>query len=282
MEYSAYYETKLYPVQDAVLKTLKTLELPFYLTGGTALSRGYYNHRYSDDLDLFVNNDKHFLQNTENAINKLKKSEFYVETEAMSNSHVRIKINSGIDGLNKKGLKIDFVNDIPVHFGVLKKTPVYYQTDSIRNILSNKYTALYRISPKDIVDICEIAKHTQFCWKDIINEAEQKESGIDLKEVSEIFKMYDENTLSKIHWIKAPDYNLLNLQINQIAYDMITMSNNSLFNKQEKINMIENKLVNLNKEQKDTIIQTTEYSAKKMSSGNYPDNNNDNNNKKHK
>ena len=107
MEYSAYYETKLYPVQDAVLKTLETLELPFYLTGGTALSRGYYNHRYSDDLDLFVNNDKHFLQNTENAINKLKKSEFYVETEAMSNSHVRIKINSGIDGLNKKGLKID-------------------------------------------------------------------------------------------------------------------------------------------------------------------------------
>jgi len=31
---------------------------PFYLTGGTALSRGYFNHRYSDDLDLFVNNHK--------------------------------------------------------------------------------------------------------------------------------------------------------------------------------------------------------------------------------
>ena len=57
MEYSTYYETKLYPLQDEVLKKLKSLEQPFYLTGGTAVSRGYLHHRYSDALDLFVNND---------------------------------------------------------------------------------------------------------------------------------------------------------------------------------------------------------------------------------
>jgi hypothetical protein len=27
----------------------------FYLSGGTAASRGYLHHRFSDDLDLFVN-----------------------------------------------------------------------------------------------------------------------------------------------------------------------------------------------------------------------------------
>ncbi len=32
----------------------KKLETPFYLTGGTALSRHYFNHRYSDDIVLFV------------------------------------------------------------------------------------------------------------------------------------------------------------------------------------------------------------------------------------
>ena len=53
-EYSDYYETKLYPVQNEVLKNLKNLELPFYLTGGTALSRGYYNHRYSDEFGGFM------------------------------------------------------------------------------------------------------------------------------------------------------------------------------------------------------------------------------------
>jgi len=32
----------------------------FYLTGGTAVSRAYLQHRFSDDLDLFVNYDKRF------------------------------------------------------------------------------------------------------------------------------------------------------------------------------------------------------------------------------
>lgn len=53
-----YYTEKLYPLQDGVMKIVKDLQLPFYLTGGTALSRFYYHHRYSDDLDYFVNNRK--------------------------------------------------------------------------------------------------------------------------------------------------------------------------------------------------------------------------------
>ena len=55
-----YYREKLYPFQDGILKIVKELELPFYLTGGTALSRFYYNHRFSDNLDLFVNNDSEY------------------------------------------------------------------------------------------------------------------------------------------------------------------------------------------------------------------------------
>ena len=30
------------------------MSLPFYLTGGTALSRCYYHHRYSEDLDRVI------------------------------------------------------------------------------------------------------------------------------------------------------------------------------------------------------------------------------------
>jgi hypothetical protein len=44
---------------------VKKLNQPFYLTGGTALSRHYFNHRFSDDLDLFVNNDANFNNYTE-------------------------------------------------------------------------------------------------------------------------------------------------------------------------------------------------------------------------
>jgi len=37
----------------------------------TALSRAYYNHRYSDDLDFFVNDDDSFLAQADEIIAKL-------------------------------------------------------------------------------------------------------------------------------------------------------------------------------------------------------------------
>ncbi len=57
----AFYLTFLYPFQDGIISLLKELDTAFYLTGGTALSRGYFNHRFSDDLDYFVNADPDYL-----------------------------------------------------------------------------------------------------------------------------------------------------------------------------------------------------------------------------
>src|SRR5207247_5934950 len=57
MDPSFYFE-KFYRVQDHVLHLINALTTDFYLTGGTALSRGYLHHRFSDDLDLFVNSDR--------------------------------------------------------------------------------------------------------------------------------------------------------------------------------------------------------------------------------
>ena len=54
MEYHNYYLTGLYPLQDKFLKFFNDHnEDRFYLTGGTALSRFYCHHRYSEDLDFF-------------------------------------------------------------------------------------------------------------------------------------------------------------------------------------------------------------------------------------
>lgn len=50
----AYYFEVLYPFQDRVLRILNALETGFYLGGGTAASRGYLQHRFSDDLDFFM------------------------------------------------------------------------------------------------------------------------------------------------------------------------------------------------------------------------------------
>ena len=59
MDRTFYFEI-LYPFQDRVLQMLSGLETGFYLSGGTAASRGYLDHRFSDDLDLFVDDDDRF------------------------------------------------------------------------------------------------------------------------------------------------------------------------------------------------------------------------------
>lgn len=52
--------SRLYQLQDKFLDWWKTLGKPFYLTGGTALWRFYLNHRYSEDLDFFINDSQEF------------------------------------------------------------------------------------------------------------------------------------------------------------------------------------------------------------------------------
>ncbi len=47
--FSEYYEKILYPLQDGVLKCVAGSGTEFFLTGGTALNRGFHNKRYSDD-----------------------------------------------------------------------------------------------------------------------------------------------------------------------------------------------------------------------------------------
>ncbi len=52
-----FYHEKLYPLQDEIFKLITSDK--FYLTGGTCLSRFYYDHRYSDDLDFFFDGEKY-------------------------------------------------------------------------------------------------------------------------------------------------------------------------------------------------------------------------------
>ncbi len=68
----AFYLNVFYPFQDEVLRILnEEIETGFYLTGGTAASRGYLNHRFSDDLDFFINDDNRFGLWSERVIQKL-------------------------------------------------------------------------------------------------------------------------------------------------------------------------------------------------------------------
>ena len=156
----------LYVLQDRVLKLIFSLDNEFYLTGGTALHRFYYDARYSDDLDFFTNYSNRFFYATKNIISNLKK-EFNVKIEIESKDFLRLMVNNI--------LQVDFVNDRVPRYKEPKVLENGFIIDNIENILSNKITAVIgRDNPKDIFDIYLISKFYNINWQDIISSAKDK------------------------------------------------------------------------------------------------------------
>ena len=226
--YSDYYEDSLYKLQDGVLHTVKACGVPFYLTGGTALSRGYYNHRYSDDLDFFVNRTDAFNAHADAVLSALSDSGFFwnQEIEFRKSPDFYSVILHHRDHAHK--LKVDFVNDIAAHFGALTQTPLFYRTDSVRNILSNKISAVFRFAAKDMADIREICLHEHFDWAEIFAEVRQKELGVEPTDVAQILEGTPEVQFETIKWIHKPVWERFRQDMTQIARDMVSLSENSL------------------------------------------------------
>lgn len=207
-QHADYYTTKLYPFQDGVLNIVKKSKLPFYLTGGTALSRGWFNHRYSDDLDFFVNNDPDYQLHVEKLFNLLDSVAttgfFRIDKKSVRRSHsfTQLMLYSVQEEIP---LKIDIVNDIASHFGRIIVHQHLGRIDAWRNILSNKLSALYRYEPKDIVDIRSIARTKRFSWKTIFNEAKEKDAGLDILAAVEIITTFPLEMIETVKWVDPPD-----------------------------------------------------------------------------
>ena len=135
--FADYYLKVLYPLQDKVVEVFR--ETPFYLTGGTALPRGYYNHRYSDDMDYFANDmpSAEFQKLVARQIKKLQAVVPPVDVEYQGEDFFRLYVG-------KERMKIEIVNDVPSHVGSLLSHPLLGIIDSKENILANKITAVCR------------------------------------------------------------------------------------------------------------------------------------------
>ncbi|HQU38171.1 MAG TPA: nucleotidyl transferase AbiEii/AbiGii toxin family protein, partial [Anaerolineales bacterium] len=145
---SAFYFDVLYPFQDRVIQAINQADTGFYLTGGTAASRGYLQHRFSDDLDYFVNDDHRFGLWVERIIQALN-NEWTCEVLMKEERFARLNLLQ-----NDFFLKIEMVNDVPARIGEIQSHPVLGRLDTAENILANKLTALLdRNEPKDLADI---------------------------------------------------------------------------------------------------------------------------------
>ncbi|MBN8547061.1 MAG: nucleotidyl transferase AbiEii/AbiGii toxin family protein [Ignavibacteria bacterium] len=224
-----FYTENLYPLQDGVLKIVRDLKIPFYLTGGTALSRFLFNHRYSDDLDFFVNDNPEFLSFVKRFMEAVR--------EQSQNSLITIDIAKTVTSArfvqlilqkDKIKLKVDFVNDISTHFGDVLVDSEFGFIDNWANILTNKLSAIFRFETKDIVDIWVISKNFKFNWGVMMEYALQKEATINPIEVYNILKTFPTKNLSLIRWVQEPDYGGVEFDLNVIAEDLLYGKDNSL------------------------------------------------------
>ncbi|MBD3843362.1 MAG: nucleotidyl transferase AbiEii/AbiGii toxin family protein [Campylobacterales bacterium] len=181
--------TKLYLLQDEVLKVVFDTEHEFYLTGGTCLSRFYVEKRYSDDLDFFTNQSPRYSFAIKN-IKKALLERFGLVVEVESKDFTRFKI----DDL----LQVDFVNDISFRYKEPRISEENYLLDTVENILSNKITAVIgRDNPKDIFDIYLIWKFYEIRWSEILDAAHQK-AGFSNEELIIRLKSFPKELLREI------------------------------------------------------------------------------------
>ena len=228
MQSKEFYETKLYPMQDKILNAIDKLSLPFYLTGGTALSRGYLNHRYSDDLDFFVNDDPNFPLCAKKALDAIANAGFSINKENIISSpnFLRILVQSS----DKTKLKIDFVNDLPYRNGIpCTRENLLGKIDSLENILTNKLSALIgRNEIKDSVDIWAICHFSAFSWSDVIEKALHKEAMVESGLLSLMLSNASQKDFENISWIKKPSWEDFLRELETISSDILSGNANSL------------------------------------------------------
>lgn len=225
--FSKEYYGRLYSLQDIVLGVIDALKTPFYLTGGTALSRFHYGHRYSDDLDFFSHSEDTFMEDVQKTIAGLKERKLSCELDRMTEEFARstLLFSSKQETLH---LKIDFVNENGrPRYGDLEHFSQFSRVDPPRNILSNKITAVSRQEPKDIVDIWMICRNMDFKWEEIIREAESKEAVEELL-VERMLRTFPLDRLERIRWAEGAPISTFSEDREMILEDLICKRSNSL------------------------------------------------------
>ena len=198
---SDYFALHLYPLQEEVLQLISGIETGFYLGGGTAASRGYLHHRYSEDLDLFVNDSPLFKLWCDRLIFTLSRMKYKCcEVVLREDRFCRLWINK-----EEVALKIECINDVPSHVGEISVHPTLGRLDSAENLLANKVTALMdREEPRDLADIWGFCIHGNLSLSEAITNASGKAAGIFPPDLARRLLSATPCDWSLIRWINAP------------------------------------------------------------------------------
>jgi len=212
-----FYFSKLYPLQDRVLKIVGSLDTQFYLTGGTASSRGYLHHRFSDDLDLFVNDDSRFRLWSDRVITALSAGFPMLQVLQNEERFTRLSVQDA-----DVTLKIELVNDVPSHIGSVTRHKILGLLDSPENILANKVSAVIdRKEPRDFADIWGFCCKLGLSLTRAITDAQSKAAGIFPADLARTLCSVTETDWQLIRWIDSPTCDQFLQDLNKLGENLI-------------------------------------------------------------
>ena len=213
---STFYFDILYPFQDRVIQIINQVNTGFYLSGGTAASRGYLQHRFSDDLDYFVNDDDQFGLWAERIIQALNK-EWKCDVLMKEARFARLNLLH-----ENSSLKIEMINDVPARVGDIQNHPVLGRLDSAENILANKVTALLdREEPKDLADIWGFCCEKNLSLQAAITGAQSKAAGVFPADLGRVLCSVQKEDWESVRWIQPPPAENFMSQLNQLGENLL-------------------------------------------------------------
>ena len=213
-----FYFAELYPMQDQALRLITEAQTGFYLTGGTALSRGYLGHRFSDDLDLFTNMDHRFANWCHQMIAALSASRDW-QTNVLRQGEYFLRLMIIEEDV---ALKVECVNDVPSHIGEIQEHPVLGRLDSPENILANKISALIgRDESKDLVDVWGLCCRTGLSIKNAITDASSKSAGIYPPDLARRLCSITHQDWEAVRWINAPSAEQFIAEMKELGQSLI-------------------------------------------------------------
>lgn len=196
-----FYFEQLYPLQDVALTLINQQDTGFYLTGGTAVSRVYLHHRFSDDLDLFANLQPDFGAWCGRVIDALMQDNRW-RTEVVMRQQYFARVLIHQDNVT---LKIEMVNDVPSHIGEIRQHPVLGRIDSPENILANKLTALVnREEPRDLADVWGLCTRLELSLADALAGAHSKAAGLYPPDLARRLCTASVKDWELVRWIEPP------------------------------------------------------------------------------
>ncbi len=192
----------LYAMQDAVLANLRTVDHGFHLTGGTALARGYYQHRYSEDLDFFSNDRPEFELWRDRCLEVLRQQlpdGHRLDIVLRETRFGRAVLHGPVD------LKLEFINDVPSRVGIPWAHPQLGRLDTKENILANKLSALMdRGAPKDVADIFWLCCRDTLDIRQALDDATGKAAGLFPPLVAKRLAEAAAHGLPPVWWVTPP------------------------------------------------------------------------------